>query len=329
MRGFFRRNLDMTDPVAELQVRRRGMPIDDLIDIADDLDGYQWAVGTDLPMFVVIETARATKTTRAAALLASTGYGPQVLVLARMLTESMFFIRWAVHNPEGVDERLHLHFRLAATVEGEAWSNSGIGKFDSRPNPPLSKTEREQAVEWFGKRGTRLWTSHQSIKDLVQELIAGETSSGTAAATVGALRSMFDLMLGWADRMTHTTGISTASGVQDAPDDLGAGQATTGPSLDEIQQAIMLTQMAFAMILDAVLPHMGPEMADRLTAATSRAWRSHPDIERLTTIGPTERCICDQPNGTWAECHAFTDKYAQHDFEAKLVKAVRLERTRR
>lgn len=304
------------------------MPVDDLIDIADKLDGYRWEAGAELPMFVLSETARATKTTRAAALLASTGYGPQALVLARTLTESMFFIRWAVLRPEGVDDRLHVHFRLAATIEGEAWNNSGIQRFDSRPNPPLSTAERAQTVEWFGKRGTRLWTSHQSIKEFVQELIKVETASGTPAATVATLQSVFDLMLGWADRMTHTTGISTMSDVQQAIDDLEGGYATSGPSLAELQQAIMLAQTAYSLILDAVLPRVAPQLVDDLAAASSRAWRSHPDIERLTALKPTDRCICDRPQGSWAECHMVTDQHADHDFEARVLKAaVRLGRT--
>ena len=322
-RGFFGGPLPIVDSLTALEVRRRGQPLDDLIQLAADLDGRLLRVTPELPAFVFTELARATKTARGGALLASQGYGPQGVVLGRTLFESLLYIRWALGNPTDVDRLVRLHMRWAATVEADAWKESGIATFDSAPNPPLTHEERAEAIALFGPRGTQNWTGHRRIADLVRDVLALETENGTLTRLGRLIDEGFRLMLGWADRMVHTTGISTTTSVSSPRDDTDVGDIVMGPSRDHVQQSLMLLGASFAAILDLVLPRIAPDLVEVLHAVSARMWRSYRPVEQLSALSGDEPCPCDHPEGKWAQCHAVTDASADLGLERRTLAAIK------
>jgi hypothetical protein len=319
--GFFGGPLPIPEPVLELELRRRGQPLDELIVIANRMDGRLLAVSPELPAFVHTEMARATKTARGAALLASQGYGPQSIVLGRTLFESLLYIRWALGHPSGVDERVRLHMRWAATVEGEAWASSGIAKFDSAPKPPLTAAERAEAKKLFGPRGTQNLTGHKTIAALVKDLLELETIDGALTQVGRVIDEGFRLMLGWADRMVHTTGISTTASLSTSTVNPDVGDLTFGPSRDNVEQALLLATTSYLTVLQVYFTHVAPDLLDALAETSCRMWRSHHDVIQLRTLKPDDPCPCDRPAGTWAQCHQQTDAHADIALEDAVLAA--------
>ena len=321
--GFFGGPLPIVDSLTALEVRRRGQPLDDLIQLAADLNGRLLRVDPELPAFVFTELARATKTARGGALLTSQGYGPQGVVLGRTLFESLLYMRWALGNPTNVDRLVRLHMRWAATVEADAWKGSGIAKFDSGPNPPLTHEERAEAIALFGPRGTQNWTGHRRIADLVKDVLALETENGTLTSLGRLIDEGFRLMLGWADRMVHTTGISTTSSVSNSGGNPAIGDIVMGPSRDHVQQSLMLLGTSYAAILDLLLPRIAPDLVEVLHAVSARMWRSYRPVEQLTALSGDDLCPCDHPEGDWARCHAVTDASADDRLERRTLAAIK------
>jgi len=329
--GFFSSELRWTDPLFAVEQQRQGRPVDDLIGIADHLNDQPVAVSEQLPFFALTELTRATKTLRSVCLLVRSGYGPQALVLARTIFESALSVVWALKHPEDTDKRIDYHRRLALTVEAEAWKQSGIAKLDSSPKPPLSATERAQAEKWFGKRGTGQWSGHKSLQEFVKAVVDSQIDDAGVMNSAGLWFSFaFTLMLGWADRMTHTTGIATWNSMLPVPDGAVVGEFSNGPSKHDLTQALMLGADAYTVVLDALLPLLNPSLVPDLEAAGARRWRSLKEIDRLTSMKPDDPCICDRPQGAWAECHGPTDEFADHELEQRaLADFRRAQRTAR
>jgi hypothetical protein len=80
-----------------------------LLAIADGLTGRRIELE---PIVALDEWFRATKTYRAAVMVAATGYGQQAQVPARSVLESAMLISWAMRHPREADEQVQLHTLL-------------------------------------------------------------------------------------------------------------------------------------------------------------------------------------------------------------------------
>jgi Family of unknown function (DUF5677) len=304
--------------VFAIELRRRGRATEAFVALADRLNDTRFEVGTATPQVAVTEFARATKTLRAVCLLVRDGYGPQALVLARTIFESTLAVRWALEHPAVADEQMDLHGRLELTVEDEAWQRSGISRGSSAPARPLTTDERAKAEALFGRRATAGWTGHKNIKELVNELADLEQAAGSTAGVF--LRDAFTLMLGWADRMTHTTFISTRSSGFAA--ESRTGEYSAGPSSNELFHALQLGGSSYAVLLSFFLPTFAPQLTDDLQAVDARYWRAWKDITLLAAVRGDDKCLCDRPSGTWKECHGSTDPYSDRTIERLALSAV-------
>lgn len=170
---------------------------------------------------------------------------------------------------------------------------------DSIPHrPPLTQQERTEARERFGKRGTLSWTGHRSIAELEKDVLALETEDGVLTPAGRAIDESFTLMLGWADRMVHTTGISTSSAVSVAPLS-SVADLIMRPSHDHVPQAVMLTSTSYLLLLRLLMPHLDPSRRSDLDAIAARMWRSSHDVEQLLSIDDGDLCPCDHPGDSW------------------------------
>ena len=120
-------------------------------------------------MAVFEEFGKATKTFRACVQLASTGYGPQSLMLAAVALQSSLIVAWATEQGESVDRRADLHARYGSQVDLE--ERRALGLWKSLPKEDyLSEPEKHDAASLFGDSPVGLWTGHASIIELIDDL---------------------------------------------------------------------------------------------------------------------------------------------------------------
>lgn len=130
-----------------------------------------------------------------------------------------------------------------------------------------------------------------------KELADLEQAAGNNIAGL-ALRDSLALMLGWSDRMTHTTGISTRSSEIPVAAESKTDEYSTGQSPHELFHALQLGGTSYSLLLTFLLPTLVHQLMDELHAAQARQRRSWKDITRLAAVAGDDKCLCDRPTST-------------------------------
>lgn len=112
------------------------------------------------------ENARALRTYTAALALCRQGYGDPALMLVRSLFEGMAIAHWASEQEYEAHRRYDRHFRHTQILWHEKLH--AVGWDNLVPNAlEVSDDERDELHQLFGKYGSRLWTGHRDMYDLV------------------------------------------------------------------------------------------------------------------------------------------------------------------
>lgn len=117
---------------------------------------------------ILAEGARATKTYGATVRLLASGFGPQASMLNRALFEGMAIAHWAHANPHRAVELFKKHGRHSELLWGDAFEKADPA--DARVIDAGSEEERTELGGLFGTYGTKLWTGHRSLYDLLPEI---------------------------------------------------------------------------------------------------------------------------------------------------------------
>ena len=262
------------------------------------------------PMVAIEELARATKTYRAALLLASRGYGQQTQILARAIFESAMLISWALRHPVEAEEQVQLHMLLAFDLHMASRRNTGFWK--DKPSPSeLTQEERERAVRLFGRRGTGYWSGHRQLEDLVDDNAAELTDQ----YEIDRFKATFSVLIGWANRMTHSTGLSTRSHRSENPNDPDSSDETlvviTGPSRHQVFDALQTTVTSYLLALYPVIEGSASTLMESLNEAAGLVWRAWKPPHVLQGLADDDPCPCDAPGTLWGDCHKWTDGVAE------------------
>jgi hypothetical protein len=266
------------------------------------------------------EFARTTKTFRAVLDLARAGYGQQAQVLVRTIFESAMLIRWALRNPEQAETQVQLHALFSIELFVAAERAAGIR--GSKPLVPrMTSEQRQDAIRLFGRRGSGYWSGHRELKALVDDEIAHLDDPGS----IEQLRAFFSVVIAWANRMTHSTGLSVRGHRSEDPNDPDASDDTlvliTGPSRHQVFDALHGGAGAYFMALDAVVERLIPDAAVELRQAMGRLWRAWKDPLRLSNLSDDDDCPCDAQGTRWAECHRWTSAIADLNAERAVITA--------
>lgn len=119
---------------------------------------------------ILAESARATKTYGAVLRLLAGGFGPQAAMLSRSMFEGMAIAHWANANPDLAIERFKKHGRHSQLL----WSDALLKADPAEPRASSIPTPEElkELRRLFGTHGTKLWTGHQNLYDLLPEIEA-------------------------------------------------------------------------------------------------------------------------------------------------------------
>ncbi|MHB1572169.1 MAG: DUF5677 domain-containing protein [Solirubrobacteraceae bacterium] len=304
----------LSDAEYRHELTRRKEACRRLLAIADSFIGRPVAVE---PMVVLEEWARATKTFRAVVALAADGYGPQAQILARPIFESAMLIAWAVRNPAVADDHVDLHARLGIELHLAARRSSEF--WDDGSHQHLTRDERERAVELFGRRGSRLWSGHRTLEELVKENIA-EIADPFVKRQYDAT---FNVVVGWANRMTHSTGLSTRAQRSENPFDPDHTDAVavliTGPSRSQSFDALHSGSTHYLMVMYALPDSIRSGLDARLRDAAGLSWRAWKHPSELVGLGDADPCPCDEPNTRWGTCHKWTEGLVDLRVERRFV----------
>lgn len=114
--------------------------------------------------------ARGTKTYRAVLYLCSLGHGPQATMLNRSLFEDALTARWTELNREEAMSRIDAQEKHNRHLWTETFKNRELDLGSLGDLPPLSAEDLDQLERDFGPYGTRPWTGHVNLRQLVEEL---------------------------------------------------------------------------------------------------------------------------------------------------------------
>lgn len=120
-------------------------------------------------LLIAAETAHAAKTFRAVITLVEVGFGEQAAMLNRGLFEGMAVAHWVASNSEKAVERYrsqsrHTRLLWAQTIRRLEWD----GPAGALPEPKAG--ELEALGEMFGPYGTRRWTGHRNLPEVIREI---------------------------------------------------------------------------------------------------------------------------------------------------------------
>jgi hypothetical protein len=236
---------------------------------------------------IVAEGARATKTYGAVLRLLAGGFGPQAAMLSRSMFEGMAIAHWAHAKPELAIERFKKHGRHSQLL----WSDALL---KAEPNePPAASPETPEELNelrrLFGTYGTKLWTGHQSLYQLLPE-IEGQWPDGASRAE---LWWFFRVAHRDNNQTLHSTALGLSAGVARSPDhlaldvgasDLQVGRALSG-SLWVYHQTVTLLWDHFALPGREALGDVLRRAWSTLNASTGET-RSDPATGGITESAP-------------------------------------------
>jgi hypothetical protein len=257
-----------------------------------------------MPVAVFEEFGKAIKTFRACVQLASTGYGPQSLMLSAVVLQSGLMVTWAAEQGESVDRRADLHARYGLQVDLEERRQLGLWKSLPREDY-LREPERREAVSLFGDSPVGLWTGHSSIMDLIDDLASDAEDEFTRTKTQ-ALRVM----------AAHAAGLIAGSGlggqvhriVTRLPDGQQAWAINLGPGAESCSNALHMASAGLLTALNAVARKYASDLEDDVRRCEAFIWRAWKEPRQLTELLDDDPCPCDQPGTLWGDCHKWTEE---------------------
>lgn len=268
--------------------------------IAEEFFEKQIAVTSKVPVVVLDEFARATKTYRAVLLLASHGYGQQGESLARGIFESFAVTHWALRNPRRADEYVLLHALLGAELQQQVQLATGLWS-DLRGEPLLTQEERARAKSLFGRKGTSYWTGHKSLGDLVEDVVRSEDDM-----TGEKIQLIYRTIVVFSNRIVHATGVSAWSHrSEDSSDNIVTSVA--GPSDHGVSNALLLAGNSYLFFLRSFVRAVDSSLEDALDDCNSFMWRAWHDEAVLRSLRDDEACPCDSRDTRWGTCHKNTN----------------------
>lgn len=195
---------------------------------------------------ILAEGARATKTYGSALRLLAGGYGPQASMLNRSLFEGMAIAHWARTNPDRAVELFKKHGRHSELLWGDAFEKADPA--DARVIDAGTEEERTEFGEVFGKYGTKLWTRHGSLYDLLLE-IEEQWSEGSPREQ---LWWFFRVVHRDNNQVLHSTALGLSARVARMADAL---QLDVGPSDSYLDRGLLGGLWPYAQTLTLLWDH--------------------------------------------------------------------------
>lgn len=188
-------------------------------DALHDWNGRTIHMGSVDPI-VLAESGRATKTYAGIMRLLTGGFGPQAAMLNRSQFEGMAIAHWAHATPERAIELFKKHSRHSELLSSQTAAKSDGA--ERQVAAPDTADELKELGRLFGPRGTRLWTGHRNLHELVG-VIENQWSEGPLR---DELWWYFDTAHSDNNKTLHSTARSLRAGVVQTPDylklDIGA-----------------------------------------------------------------------------------------------------------
>lgn len=212
---------------------------------------------------ILAEAARATKTYGGALRLLAGGFGPQAAMLNRSLFEGMAIAHWAHAKPAAAIELFKKHGRHSQLL----WSDALL---KAEPDEPAaaaaaSPEEREELRRLFGPYGTRLWTGHRSLRDLLPEI----EDQWPDEPSRKELWSYFHIAHRENNQTLHSTALGLSAGVVRTPEHLALD---IGASDLQMDRALSGSLWPYHQMITLLWDHFALPERDILDERLAAAW---------------------------------------------------------
>lgn len=220
--------------------------------------------GESVDPIVLAEGARATKTYAGALRLVSGGFGPQASMLNRSLFEGMAIAHWAHAHPEKAIDLFKKHARHSELLWGDALEKADPA--GPRTLDAGTKEERKQLGGLFGTYGTKLWTAHRSLYELLPEI----EDQWRAGPPREQLWWFFRIAHRDNNQILHSTATGLSGGVTRTRESLALD---AGPSDRYLERALLGAPWCYEQMLTLLWDHFAIPDRDALdeTARTADA----------------------------------------------------------
>jgi len=237
---------------------------------------------------ILLEIGRSTKTYRGSVELARMGYGEQSAMLNRVLFESMAVARWINANKEIAVGRFPRALKFEDHLTAERLKNTGWLEPGEEMDIDLTDEELVALRRDFGKYNEQLWTGHDSIRDLLDD-IKGQFSEEEWTTIQNYLRTGHQEN----NQLLHSTvgGLSQAYvGLQD-----GRYGIWTGPSDVMIGRTLFSAHMIYRQIVALVAERFELGDRDGLDELFERARIAFIRFtkDELKDVGRNDPCPCE------------------------------------
>jgi hypothetical protein len=217
---------------------------------------YAWqgrAIDPDsVDPIVLAEGARATKTYDGVVRLVASGFGPQASMLNRSMFEGMAVAHWAHAHPDRAVELFKKHGRQSELLWGDAFEKAEPAA--ARNVDAGTEGERQELRALFGKYGTKLWTAHGGLYDLLPEIEA----QWPEGAPRNTLWWFFRIVHRDNNQVLHSTALGLSAGVTRTSDDM---RLDAGPSDRHLDRAMLGGWWCYEQMLTLLWDHF--DIADR------------------------------------------------------------------
>ena len=214
---------------------------------------------------IVAEGARATKTFGGVLRLVSGGFGPQASMLDRSLFEGMAVAHWAHANPERAVELFKKHGRHGELLWGDAIENAALG--EPRTIDIGTTEERKELGALFGKYGTKLWTGHGSLYELLPD-IEGQWDEQARKD----LWSFYGIAQRDNNQVLHSTALGLSAGVTArTSEELGLD---VGPSDHYLDRGLLGGLWSFGQLATLLWDHFDIPDRKALDGRFKTAWEA-------------------------------------------------------
>lgn len=211
---------------------------------------------------VLAEGARATKTYGGVLRLVASGFGPQASMLNRSLFEGMAIAHWAHAHPDRAIELFMKHARHSELLWGDAFEKAEPA--DARTIDAGTEEEREEFRGLFGKYGTKLWTAHGSLHDLLPEVEDQWPEGGPR----GTLWWFFRIAHRDNNQVLHSTALGLSGGVTRTSDDV---RLDAGPSDRHLDRAMLGGWWCYEQMLTLLWDHFEIPHREELNEVSKNA----------------------------------------------------------
>ena len=275
-------------------MRELSASVDFLATIEHALDGTPLAFASAADQVISGELTKGLNTYAAILQLCLDGFDVQAEMLTTALFESCILAAWTSLHPEIARDRFDLHARYVANLYYESRVAAGVFHGLGLAPHPLTESDREAAVTFFGPSGDRGWTG----RDLRQ--MAEEINARIGASSLAQADAHLNVIMRGVNWTLHSTMMGSLRTLDSHPE--GSSFMTIGPHSTGIYDALLTGWNLGYQLVGTTIDYFGWDWERELQSAGYLVWESMLPISVARDLVRSNPCPCGSGR-KFKNCH--------------------------